>query len=136
MNSHSHTISVRTNHRIEVCSITGQIENVVARSNIQEGFVLICCPHTTAAIIVNENESRLVRDLEKMVEDLIPWNKKYAHNEIDGNAASHMVGTILGNSVTLPVTNGSVDLGTWQSIFLLELDGARTRQVKVKVMGE
>ena len=70
------------------------------------------------------------------MEDLIPWNKKYAHNEIDGNAASHMVGTILGNSVTLPVTNGSIDLGTWQSIFLLELDGARTRQIKVKVMGE
>lgn len=136
MNSHSHTINVRTSHQIEACGITDQIENVVARSNIQEGFVLICCPHTTAAIIVNENESRLVRDLEKMVEDLIPWNKKYAHNEIDGNAASHMVGTILGNSVILPVTNGSVDLGTWQSIFLLELDGARTRQVKVKIMGE
>jgi secondary thiamine-phosphate synthase enzyme len=129
-------IQVKTRKTIELCDITGQVQKALGQSGIQEGLALVYCPHTTAAVIVNENESGLVKDLEEMVKDVIPWSKRYAHNQIDGNAAAHLVGSVLGNSATLPVTEGSLDLGTWQSIFLLELDGARNRQVKIKVIGE
>lgn len=130
------TIDIRTKATVEVCNITNQVEKAVTQSKIKEGLVLVYCPHTTAAIIINESETRLICDLEKMVEDIIPWNKRYAHNEIDGNAASHLVGSIIDNNATLPISAGAIDLGTWQNIFLLEMDGARTRQVSIKVIGE
>ncbi len=136
MAAYHSVIQVRTRNPIGVSDLTGQVQGAVSKSGVQEGLALVYCPHTTAAILVNENEPRLLRDFEQMVGDLIPWIKRYAHNQIDGNAAAHLVGSVLGNSMTLPVTAGSLDLGTWQSIIFLEMDGPRTRQVKIKVIGE
>lgn len=109
---------------------------MISQSGLTEGLAAIYSPHTTTGIIINENESRLVRDIESSVKEMIPWDKDYGHNSVDDNAAAHITGAILGCSVTVPVAGGRLELGTWQSIFLIELDGPRQREIKVKMVGD
>lgn len=132
---YSKQFSISTSSKIELVNITPQVLKVVDEGAIEHGVAIIFSPHTTTAILINENEPRLVKDIEGAVKKLIPWNGTYGHNTIDHNAPAHIVGAFLGNSTTLIVEKGKLGLGTWQSIFLLELDGPRLRQVKVKVIG-
>jgi len=127
---------IRTASRIQLINITSQIGKIVAEGTVREGIATVFSPHTTTAIIINENEDRLVQDLETAIRELIPWDRPYKHNSIDDNAPSHIIGSFLGPSIGIPISGGNVSLGTWQSIFLVELDGPRNRQVKVKVVGE
>ncbi|HDP70405.1 MAG TPA: YjbQ family protein [Actinobacteria bacterium] len=129
-------LRIHTNKPVEFTNITSDISRLVQESNIQEGTILIFSPHTTTALVCNENEHGLVKDMENAVKSLIPWNKNYAHNAIDNNAPSHIVGAFLGNSLNLIVGKGSLVLGTWQSIFFVELDGPRSRKVMVRIVGE
>lgn len=129
-------ISISTAGKIELKNITNDIRLVLKKSKISDGILLVYSPHTTTAIIVNENESGLVRDIESAVKSLIPWEKNYIHNSIDNNAAAHIIGAFVGNSVSLIVENSKLELGTWQSVFFLEIDGPRSRQVKIKIIGE
>ncbi|MFB6208018.1 MAG: secondary thiamine-phosphate synthase enzyme YjbQ [Candidatus Nanohaloarchaea archaeon] len=113
-----------------VKDLTREIED---RLDIENGICLVHVPHTTAGITVNENEERLLEDLESLLEELVP-GKGYLHDEIDDNAAAHLRSIILGDSVTLPVSNGNLELGTWQSVLLVESDGPRTRKVRLKTL--
>jgi len=133
---HSSKISVPTSSRIELINITSNISNAVEKSGMSEGIVLVYSPHTTTAVLINENEPRLLRDFEKAVKQLISWEEQYAHNTIDDNAASHLTGAFIGNNICLPIEKGRIQLGTWQSIFLVELDGPRSRRIEVKVIGK
>lgn len=128
--------SVKTNHLIDLIDISGEVENCLRQSKIQNGVLTVFIPHTTASVIVNENESRLTEDIKAAVKDIISWDKPYAHNQIDHNAPAHILSSLLGSSASLIVENGKMILGTWQSIFLLELDGPRIRWVKVALVGE
>lgn len=130
------SFTCQTKQSIDLVDITSEVRRIVSESGVSEGIALVFSPHTTAAILVNENEPRLVEDLKGALKEVIPWNRSYAHNTIDSNAPSHIVGAIMGCSATFLVNQGQIDLGTWQSIFLAELDGPRTRTVKVKVIGE
>ncbi|MDI6892028.1 MAG: secondary thiamine-phosphate synthase enzyme YjbQ [Actinomycetota bacterium] len=132
----SNTLGFRTGAHIELVNITPDVSRLVAKSGVREGIALVYSPHTTTALIINENEPRLLNDLREAIKDLIPWDKAYEHNLIDDNAPSHIVGAFLGNSLALPITRGKIELGTWQSIFLVELDGSRSREIKVKIVGE
>jgi secondary thiamine-phosphate synthase enzyme len=128
------TLTIRTSKRIELINITSQVEAIVKAASISEGLVLVYTPHTTTGLLINENEPRLLADIEKAINSLIPWDAPYRHNQIDNNAPSHIVGALLGCSVILPISDGQLSLGTWQSIFLVELDGPRSRRIKVSFL--
>ena len=93
--------------------------------------------HSTSAICVNENEKGLLNDFEKVLKDIVKENDNYEHDFIDNNAASHIRAFLLGSSETVPIVDGRLDLGTWQSIFFVELDGPRRgRTIDLTFMGE
>jgi len=128
-------VSIRTGGRVEFRDIMREVEEAVRESGIKSGVAIIFTPHTTTGIFMNEDESGLKRDLEKVLERLIPERGGYMHDEVDYNAYAHLRSILLGASLIVPVENGGLMLGTWQSIFLAEFDGPRSRRVYVRVMG-
>jgi len=120
-------ISIVTGKKIEFVDITGKINQAI---DFEQGAALIFTPHTTCALSLNENETGLVSDMERFVESLVPPGN-YLHDRIDNNAQSHLASLCFEHSLVLPVKDGRAALGTWQSVFLVELDGPRTRSVSV-----
>ena len=92
------------------------------------GILNVFSKHSTSAIVINENEHGLLADFEKILKDLVPESNNYKHDRIDNNAASHIRAFLLGSSETIPIIDGKLDLGTWQSIFFIELDGPRANR--------
>jgi len=129
-------LTVRTERRVQLVDITDDVREAVSESGVEEGIVHVFSRHTTAAVIVNEPESGLLRDVVNKLEDLVPEGAGYEHDKVDNNADSHLRAILLGPSVTLPVAGGEPVLGTWQSILFVELDGPRTRRVLVTVVGD
>jgi len=98
---------------------------------------MVSVPHATAALIVNEHEQGLLQDLLARIEALFPESSQYRHNAIDDNADAHVAAAFLGHNRAFPVTGGKVIRGTWQNLFLVELDGPRSRrEVIVQVIGD
>ncbi|MHC1580357.1 secondary thiamine-phosphate synthase enzyme YjbQ [Methanopyrus sp.] len=129
-------LTVRTERRVQLVDITDDVREAVSKSGVEEGIVHVFSRHTTAAVIVNEPESGLLRDVVNKLEELVPEGAGYEHDKVDNNADSHLRAILLGPSVTLPVAGGEPVLGTWQSILFVELDGPRTRRVLVTVVGD
>lgn len=130
----SKKIILNTNKNFEIIDITSQINQVI---DIDSGIVNVFSKHSTSAIVVNENESGLLKDLELMLGDLVSDKYSWQHDKIDNNAKSHLKSFILSSSETIPVVNGKLDLGTWQSVFFIELDGPRTgRTVGLTFIGD
>ena len=127
-------MDIRTTRRIELIDITDRIRAAIEESGVKDGLCIVYTRHTTSGIIINENERGLRTDILDMLESLVPGNRSYAHNQIDNNADAHLRAVLLGCSVTVPVGGGQPLLGTWQSIFFVELDGPRDRSVNVKVI--
>jgi len=127
-------MDIQTARRVELIDIADRVRAIVKESGVKDGICVISTRHTTCGIIINENEQGLRADILDMLETLVPANKSYAHNQIDNNADSHLRAVLLGGSEVVPVENGHPVLGTWQSIFLAELDGPRTRSVNVKII--
>ncbi len=128
-------MDIRTTTRTELIDITDRVRAIVKESGIKDGICIIFTRHTTSGITVNENERGLRNDILGLLETLVPENKSYAHNQIDNNADAHLRAVLLGNSVTIPIEDGHLVLGTWQSIFFVELDGPRNRSVTIKIIG-
>jgi secondary thiamine-phosphate synthase enzyme len=126
-------IEVSTTECIDIVDITTEVAEAIP-SDVKHGVCLIFVPHTTAGVILNENEHRLLNDITRAVENLVPDDEDYEHDAIDDNAAAHLQATVLGESVTVPVVEGELDLGRWQSILFVECDGPRTRRVSVTVI--
>jgi len=131
-----HEFTVSTRKRVEVVDVTLQVEEAVAKSRVKDGLCLIHAPHATAAIVANENESGLLHDIVKKIEEVFPAGVGYQHDRIDDNAHAHLVSTFIGSSRIFPVKNSRILRGTWQNIFLVEADGPRTRRIIVEVFGE
>jgi secondary thiamine-phosphate synthase enzyme len=127
------TLNIKTKSDMEIVNITGEVNKVVRKSKVKEGSLIVFTPHTTTAITVNEDEPRLKKDLLQKLSELVPKGDGYQHDHIDHNAHAHILASIIGCSVALPVIDGSPALGTWQSIFFIELDGPRNRNVIVQV---
>ncbi len=127
-------MQIKTGKRIELIDITDKIRKEISDSGIENGICVISTKHTTTSIIVNENEAGLVSDILNLLEKLVPAYAGYGHDRIDNNADSHLKAVLLGISETIPLADGKLLLGTWQSIFLAELDGPRTREVKVTLI--
>lgn len=129
-------IRVKTNRRFELIDVTVPVETAIDQSGIQEGTGLIFVPHATAALLANENEPGLREDLLKTLESWFPPGD-YRHDAIDDNAQAHLGSAFLGQSLVFPISKGRLIRGTWQNIFLVELDGPRTqRRVVVQAVGK
>lgn len=139
MSVHTHRITVETRGDNDMHDISGEVHAAVRASGCRDGIVNVFVRHTTAAVMVGEYEPGLVHDIPIPLERIAPARGDYRHNELnhDDNAHSHLVGSIMGPSETVPFAGGGLLLGTWQQIILLELDThPRQREVVIQVVGE
>jgi secondary thiamine-phosphate synthase enzyme len=120
--------TVSTDDRLTVVDVTDRVAAAVPED--ASGTITVYVEHTTAGVTINEAESRLLGDFEQALADLVP-DEGWAHDEIDDNADSHVRAMLVGPSATVPVEDGQLGLGTWQSVLLVECDGPRTRTVRV-----
>ena len=128
-------ITVVTKKREETIDITPRVKSAVTRAKVGDGIVAVSVAHTTAAVFVNENaDPDVQRDLLTALERAVPRDAKYAHAE--GNGPAHIKAVLIGNSLTLPVRDGAIALGTWQGIYFAELDGPRERSATITVIGD
>ncbi|WP_136686882.1 secondary thiamine-phosphate synthase enzyme YjbQ [Halorhabdus amylolytica] len=123
-------LSVSTDERLSVLDVTDRVAEALPTD--ADGTATVFVPHTTAAVTVNEGESRLLGDIETGLSELVA-DEGWAHDRIDDNADAHLRSTLVGPSVTVPVSDGELAMGTWQSILFVECDGPRTRSLEVHV---
>ncbi|NUB92023.1 YjbQ family protein [Haloterrigena sp. SYSU A558-1] len=128
------TFSVETDARLTTVDVTDRIAAAVP-DDLESGTATVFVQHTTAGLVVQENESRLRGDIETFLRELVP-DEGHAHDRLDGNADSHLRATLIGPDVTIPVEDGELALGTWQSVLFVECDGPRSRTVSVTTVGE
>ena len=141
----SDLVELRTEERVQFIDLTELVAERVRRSGIGHGLVCVQSRHTTTAVVVNENEPLLLEDARRLLERLAPRRARYAHNQLhrrrdapsdeSRNGDAHCRALLLGSSETLAVVDGALQLGRWQRVFLVELDGPRTRTACVVVMG-
>ncbi len=145
MRVESYTLRVNTGSDISLHDITAEIRSFLAASGIRSGFIVVTSLHTATAVAINEYEARLVDDVKAFLNRLIPPHDKYLHNDIHlrdcppdepRNAHSHLAAMLLGTSEVIPVHDGKLVLGRYQSVMLFELDGPRERCVSLRVFGE
>lgn len=137
----SKSLKISSSSNFQIMDITRDVVAVLNEINkenkMDNGIVNIFTKHSTSAIRVNENEKGLLLDFEEALKDIVKETDNYKHDFIDNNAASHIRAFLLGSSETIPIVDGRLDLGTWQSIFLVELDGPRSnRTVELTFIGE
>lgn len=135
------TIYYKTRERLELINITKDLNEVVRKHGMKAGFVVVQSLHTTTALFINEFQQALLDDMKGFLEKLVGRFEYWRHNdpklsECDRkNADSHLQAMVLGHTISLPVKNGSIALGNWQSIILAELDGPRERAIQMQVIG-
>ena len=130
------SFKINSESEFQIINISQPINEILMDCNIKEGVVNIFSKHSTTAICINEDERGLREDFKTFLENAVP-NGRYRHDIIDNNARSHLKSFLLSSSETIPITNGSLELGTWQSVFFIELDGPRTnRTIVLTVIGE
>jgi secondary thiamine-phosphate synthase enzyme len=123
-------------HRAYV-HITPQVEQILSKSGVKEGMVLVSAMHITAGVYVNDNESGLIEDIDAWLEKLAPYNRNYRHHQTgEDNGDSHLKSLLVHHEVIVPITNGRLDFGPWQRIFYAEFDGQRDKRLVIKLMGE
>jgi secondary thiamine-phosphate synthase enzyme len=128
-------LTLKTGARFEMIDITGRIAALVRESGIKQGVCHAFVPHTTAAVTINENaDPDVPRDILAALDRIVPLTENYRHAE--GNSAAHVKASLFGSSQTVLIEDGSLILGTWQSLFFCEFDGPRTRKVLVKLIAD
>jgi secondary thiamine-phosphate synthase enzyme len=126
-------INIATRSRTQAVDITGQVQEIVSRSPTKSGLGVVCSVHTTAGVTINENaDPDVMSDVMETLARLVPRTGPYAHAE--GNSDAHVKSSLVGSSVTLPVEDGELQLGTWQGIYFCEFDGPRQRRVLVQTI--
>ena len=126
-------ITLRTRKTQEMIDITQEVADEARRTGVKDGLCLVFVPHATAAVVINENaDPNVCQDILDAMGRLVPEGT-WRHDRIDNNAAAHIKATILGPSEAVPVRGGRLQLGTWQSLMLVEFDGPRDRTVIVEV---
>lgn len=126
-----------TKKRRELVRITDAVAEVVAKSKIRDGLALVSAMHITAGVFINDDEPGLWQDIWEWLEELAPEGPDYQHHRTgEDNGDAHLKSLLIHHQVMVPITNGILDLGTWQQIFYAEFDGQRRKRVIVKAMGE
>ena len=138
MKSYTEYHVIETRNRAEIINITHKIEEIVKKSGVREGICLINPMHITSSVFINDEESGLKQDFLKWLEKLAPENPSlYKHNLTgEDNAYAHLWRTIMGRESIVAITNGKLDLGTWEQIFYGEFDGQRKKRILIKIIGE
>ena len=147
MKLHIFRLGVETERAPEFIDITQMVEECMAESNVRNGYAIVFSRHTTAAIKINENEPLLLQDMEHFLERVSPRNGHYNHNDFSirtvnmtedecPNGHAHCQQLLLSTSETIPIVDGIIQKGPWQSIFLIELDRPRSREVLVQIIGD
>lgn len=140
MKSLTEHLTFRLPSRMAFLNITPQVEDLVRRSGVQEGLVLVNAMHITASVFINDDEPGLHEDYKVWLEALAPFDPsptRYQHNRTgEDNADAHMKRQVMGREVVVAITKGSLDFGPWEQIFYGEFDGRRPKRVLVKVIGE
>lgn len=138
-------IAIETHQNIDIYNITPTIQDILASTGIEHGQVLVFSRHTTTALAINEDEVRLLEDIKVYLKKLAPETDKYLHNDLHLrvvppdepiNAHSHLMAMTLNTSEVIPIIDGKLALGTWQSVLFLELDGPRTRTLSLQFWGQ
>lgn len=145
MKIHKERIDLESKSQIEFMDITDQVQEIVDRSGVREGQALIYVPHTTMGVAINHNESMLLQDFMRILYKIVPVDDQYSHDlfelrresTADGrsNGHSHCKSILLGNSETVPVEKGKLLLTERQTIFAVEFDGSRKRDIFIQVIG-
>jgi secondary thiamine-phosphate synthase enzyme len=138
MRSYRKELWFRTPHRRDFSNITPQVQECLAESGIEEGFVLVNAMHITASVFINDDESGLHQDFEVWLEKLAPEkpHSQYRHNGFEDNADAHLKRSVMGREVVVAVSDSKLDFGPWEQIFYGEFDGKRKKRVLVKIIGE
>ncbi|HNZ06379.1 MAG: secondary thiamine-phosphate synthase enzyme YjbQ [Candidatus Cloacimonetes bacterium] len=138
MISYRKELSFKTARRREYINITAQVQNAVTESRVKEGLCLVNSMHITSSIFINDDEGGLHADFEVWLERLAPEKPhgQYRHNGFEDNADAHLKRQIMGREVVVAITDGKLDLGTWERVFYGEYDGMRHKRVLIKIIGE
>jgi len=138
---HGETLIISTDQRIELVDLTVKVMEFVKRFNMREGLVSLWSMHTTCSLFINEFQTALLSDIKRFLEKMVARDENWVHNDPDHsdcdrmNADSHLRALLLGHSLTLQISGGDVVLGQWQRILMGELDGPRSRTLRVQVWG-
>lgn len=125
---------IKTNKKEELVDITDQVKYLVKESKIKDGICFLYVPHATAALTINENaDPNIKEDILESLRNMVPAGS-WRHDKIDNNADAHIKSSIIGCSVAIPIKSSTLELGTWQNIFLMECDGPRERKIIIKLM--
>ena len=137
MKSHTEYLWFNTKKHREFINITPKAEEILDKSGIKEGMLLVSAMHITAGIYINDAEDGLIQDIEEWLNRLAPEGVDYRHHRTgETNGDAHLKNLLIGHQVIIPVTHGKLDLGTWQQLYYAEFDGQRRKRVIVKVIGE
>ncbi|MBK8479556.1 MAG: YjbQ family protein [Proteobacteria bacterium] len=139
MTIHRRELALETTAATDILDLSGEVARVVAESGVRHGSVLVFVPGSTAALTTIELESGVVEDLRRAIDRLVPADAPYLHDRRwgDGNGYAHVRAALLGPSLTVPLIDGRLALGTWQQLVLIDFDNRpRCRQVLVQVTGE
>ena len=139
-------LEIATTQRVGLTDLTRRVDDAVARAEVEDGQATIAVLHTTAGVLLNENEPRLLEDIPQALEALVPTGRPYRHDDLElragplppgerANGDAHLRALLLGSFVVVPIVRGRLLLGRWQSVLLCELDGPRVRTIAVTVLG-
>ncbi|HEY9678603.1 MAG TPA: secondary thiamine-phosphate synthase enzyme YjbQ [Drouetiella sp.] len=125
-----------TKKRVEYIRITDDVQTFLSESGLRDGFILVSAMHITAGVYINDWEDGLLKDIDEWVEKLAPVNPNYNHHKTgEDNGDAHLKRILINHQVTVPVTDGKLDLGPWEQIFYAEFDGRRRKRVVLKALG-
>jgi secondary thiamine-phosphate synthase enzyme len=137
MKSYTEYLSFQTKKHREFLNITSKAEDILEKSGVKEGMMLVSAMHITAGVYINDAEDGLIGDIEEWLNRLAPEGVDYRHHRTgETNGDAHLKNLLIGHQVILPITQGKLDLGPWQQVYYAEFDGQRRKRVIVKVIGE
>ena len=138
MKSYREVLHFHLPSRRGIVNITDKVQDAVDKSGVKEGMVLVNAMNITASVFINDDESGLHHDYEKWLEKLAPEKpySQYRHNGFEDNADAHLKRTVMGREAVVAITEGRLDVGTWEQIFYYEFDGRRDKRVLIKIIGE
>lgn len=142
MKIYNNTFSLNTSKKFEIINISNKVSDIIVDSGIENGLINIWTTHTTATLIVNENDTALWEDILFTLSRLIPLRADYSHDDKyrdfsrEQNTYAHILNCLIKPNITAPLKNGIITLGKWQSFLFVELDGPRTRSVSLQIIGE
>jgi len=137
MNFHTEYLYFNTGKKRQYINITDKLEEILQKSGIKEGMMLVSAMHITAGVWVNDAEYGLLEDIDKWLEELAPFNINYKHHRTgETNGDAHLKSLLVHHQVIVPITDGELDLGPWQQIYYAEFDGQRRKRMVIKIMGE